>query len=453
MREMAQEIEEIRSAVVERPTLEVVVNTWNAGTEPEASEPTPSVWQPTVAERPMEVTPELHRQVEPVAEMGNQPAASAEMHSPEVVEPVQHAPVTVPAMNDERPSVVVPLARTPIKPEIVSVPFTPSEDAALMHTLRVAAARGASTVYVVAQSKPMIRIDGEIGPLESEPTLTAADVDRLVMELAPPRRRDALQNGPVEWLCDVPEIGRVRCLTFKDHRGPGVLFRMFPPRAISADQLALTPEVQALCQQSDGLVLVTGARASGKSTLLNAFVDLINRTRSDHLITIESQIGFVHESRRSFISQRETRGDAELAATFARAALREDPDVMVIEDLKSAEVVAAALEASESGRLVLASVPASSTIGALERLIEVFPADRRAKARTSLATALRGVVAQDPAAPRQGRPGRGARDPAQHAGRLATRPRRQDVPAAGGARQRSSSRDGAAHRLTRRACA
>ncbi len=391
--QVAQEIEEIRSAVVERPTLEVVVNTWNARTEPEASEPTPPAWQPTVAESPMEVTPELHRQVEPVAEMVNQPAASAEMHAPEVIEPVQHAPAA-PTMNEERPSVVVPLARTPIKPEIVSVPFTPSEDAALMHTLRVAAARGASTVYVVAQSKPMIRIDGEIGPLESEPTLTAADVDRLVMELAPPRRRDALQNGPVEWLCDVPEIGRVRCLTFKDHRGPGVLFRMFPPRAISADQLALTPEVQALCQQSDGLVLVTGARASGKSTLLNAFVDLINRTRSDHLITIESQIGFVHESRRSFISQRETRGDAELAATFARAALREDPDVMMIEDLKSAEVVAAALEAAESGRLVLASVPASSTIGALERLIEVFPADRRAKARTSLATALRGVVAQ-----------------------------------------------------------
>jgi twitching motility protein PilT len=240
----------------------------------------------------------------------------------------------------------------------------------------------------------MIRIDGEIGPLESEPMLTASDVERLVLELAPPRRRDALQNGPVEWLCDVPEIGRVRCLTFRDHRGPGVLFRMIPPRAISADQLGLTPEVQALCQQSDGLVLVTGARASGKSTLLNSFVDLINRTRSDHVITIESQIGFVHESRKSFISQRETRGDAELAATYVRAALREDPDVIMIEDLKSADVVAAALEAAESGRLVLASVPAASTIAALERLIEVFPADRRTKARTMLAGALRGVIAQ-----------------------------------------------------------
>ena len=298
------------------------------------------------------------------------------------------------ADSDVRTGVVVPLARSPLKTETITTPFTPAEDAALMHTLRVAAARGAGIVYVVAQSKPMIRVDGDIVPLESEPTLTAADVDRLVMELAPPRRRDALQNGPVEWLCDVPEIGRVRCLTFRDHRGPGVLFRMFPPRAISADQLGLTAEVQALCQQSDGLVLVTGARASGKSTLLNAFVDLINRTRSDHVITIESQIGFVHESRKSFISQRETRGDGELAAAATRAALREDPDVMMIEELKSAELVSAALEAAESGRLVFASVPAASTTGALERLLEVLPADRRAKARTSLAGSLRGVIAQ-----------------------------------------------------------
>ncbi len=366
----------------------------HAGGTPAVSEPTPQAWTPSAPEIPMEVTPELRRQEEPVADVGHRAAASSAAPSQETPEPMHQAEAGLEPEDDARQGVVVPLARSPIRPEPVSVPFTPSEDAALMRTLRVAAARGASTVYIVAQSKPMIRIDGEIGPLESEPTLTAADVDRLVMELAPPRRRDALQNGPVEWLCDVPEIGRVRCMTFRDHRGPGVLFRMFPPRAISADQLGLTPEVQALCQQSDGLVLVTGARASGKSTLLNAFVDLINRTRSDHVVTIESQIGFVHESRRSFISQRESRGDADLAATFARAALREDPDVMMIEDLKSAELVSAALEAAESGRLVLASVPASSTIGALERLIEVFPADRRARARSSLATALRGVIAQ-----------------------------------------------------------
>jgi twitching motility protein PilT len=336
-----------------------------------------------IPEMPMDVTPEP-RHDDTVA-MGHQPAADtfAARPAPEV-----HAEEA-----DGRSGVVVPM-RTPLKTESITAPFTPSEDAALMRTLRVAASRGAATVYVVAQSKPMIRVDGDIVPLESEPVLAAADVDRLVLELLPPRRRDAVQNGPVEWLCDVPEIGRVRCLTFRDHRGPGVLFRMFPPRAISADQLALTPEVQALCQQSDGLVLVAGGRASGKSTLLNAFVDLINKTRSDHVITIESQIGFVHESRKSFISQRETRGDVELAASVARAALREDPDVMMIEELKSADLVSAALEAAESGRLVLASVPAASTIGALERVIELLPADRRGKGRASLATSLRGVIAQ-----------------------------------------------------------
>ena len=365
------------------------VNELNAGVEPAAAEPVPLAQHSAAAEMPMDPTPESRY----AERAGDRSLSSPLSAGPPASPPSGEAGTSGPADDDGRQGVVVPMSR-PLKPEVVTTPFTPSEDAALMHTLRAAAARGAGTVYVVAQSKPMIRIDGDIMPLESEAVLTAADVERLVLELAPPRKREAFQTGPVEWLCDVPEIGRVRCLTFRDHRGPGVLFRMFPPRAISADQLGLTPEVQALCQQPDGLVLVTGARASGKSTLLNAFVDLINRTRSDHVITVETQIGFVHESRRSFISQRETRGDAEFAASVARAALREDPDVMMIEELKSPELVATALEAADSGRLVLASVPAASTIAALERLLEVFPADRRPKARASLATSLRGVIAQ-----------------------------------------------------------
>jgi len=356
----------------------------------------PEFVTPLNAEITMDSTPES-RYVEPTSQLTTPaPLSSAASGGSSAGDAdIAGAPASDTVGDAEaRQGVVVPMARPPIKPEVVTTPFTPSADAALMRTLRAAAARGAGTVYVVAQSKPMIRVDGEISPLESEPMLTASDVERLVLELAPPRKREAFQSGPVEWLCDVPEVGRVRCLTFRDHRGPGVLFRMFPPRAISADQLALTPEVQALCQQPDGLVLVTGARSSGKSTLLNAFVDLINRTRSDHVITVESQIGFIHESRRSFISQRETRGDNEFAASVVRAALREDPDVMMIEELRSADLVASALEAAESGRLVLASVPAASTIAALERVVEVFPADRRAKARASLATSLRGVIAQ-----------------------------------------------------------
>jgi twitching motility protein PilT len=259
--------------------------------------------------------------------------------------------------------------------------------------LRLAAARGASTVYVVAQSQPMIRVDGEISALDGEPALGASEVERLVMELAPAPARDAAQHGG-EWMADVPGVGRVRCVTFRDHRGPGVIFRMIPPQAISADQLGLPSAVQALCAQPDGLVLVAGPRASGKSTLLTAFVDLINRTRSDHVITIEPQIGFVHESRRSFISQREVRGDGDAAAAATRSALREDPDVLVIEDLRTTDTVSLALEAAESGRLVFASLAAPTTVAAIDRFLELTPADRRGRVQASLAGTLRGVVAQ-----------------------------------------------------------
>jgi twitching motility protein PilT len=218
-------------------------------------------------------------------------------------------------------------------------------------------------------------------------------VERLTAELAPPGR-DASAPAGSEWMIDVPEIGRVRCMAFRDHRGPGLIFRMVPQRAISADQLALPAEVQALCSEADGLVLVAGGRGSGRSTLLTSFVDLINRTRSDHIITAESQIEFLHENKRSFVSQREVRGDADALAAAVRAAAREDPDVLIIEDLRTPELVNLALEAAQAGRLVFASMPAASAVSAVERIIEMFPPERREKAQALLAGTLRGVVSQ-----------------------------------------------------------
>jgi twitching motility protein PilT len=286
-------------------------------------------------------------------------------------------------------AVIVPISRPVVRPDVQApVPVI----APLERLLRVAAARGASTVYVVAGSQPMIRVDGEISVLDGEAAFGPSDVERIVMELAPAPAHDG--SRAAEWMSELPEVGRVGCVTFRDHRGAGIIFRMIPRRAISAEQLGLSEEVQALCEQLDGLVLVTGPRAGGKSTLLTSFVDLINRTRSDHVITIESQIGFVHESRRSFVSQREVRGDSEAAAAAVRSAFREDPDVMVIEDLRTPDLVAATLEAAESGRLIFSSLRASSAAAALERLIDMLPPDRRAHAQGSLAGSLRGVVAQ-----------------------------------------------------------
>ena len=320
------------------------------------------------------------------------PAASVE--APEVErgdltpepleEEIEKAPPARPA------AVVLPLTRTPR----VEVPSdSRAGTGALERILRLSAARGAATVYLVAQSAPLIRVDGEFSPLEGEPAVDPALIERLTGEFAP-RGRDASASPASEWLVDVPEIGRVRCTAFRDHRGPGLIFRMVPQRAISADQLGLPAEVQALCSEAEGLVLVAGARGSGKSTLLTSFVDLINRTRSDHVITIESQIEFLHENKRSFISQREVRGDNEAMAAAVRSACREEPDVLIVEDLRTPELFSLALEAADSGRLVFGSVPAPSAVLAIERIIEMFPPERREKVQASLAGALRGVVSQ-----------------------------------------------------------
>jgi twitching motility protein PilT len=346
-----------------------------------------------VVDTASEAVVEHHEPIVPEPETA--PVAAAPPTPIAELVPSSHA-VAPPAQEREARAIVVPLARPPQRPDAAAA-SSGGADFGIEDLLRLAAGRGASTVYVVAQSQPMVRSDGEIAALEigSGAPLTESDVSRLVLEFAPAAARDAWHRGAAtEWTCDVADVGPVRCLTFRDNRGPGALFRMVPPRAILADQLALTPEVRALCTQSDGLVIVTGPRASGKSTLLSAFVDLINRTSSDHVITIESQITFAHESRRSFVSQREVRGDADAVVSAVRAALREDPDVLLIEDLRSAEVAAAAFEAAESGRLVFGSLPGASTGAALARLIEMFPPERRAQAQAALAGALRGVVAQ-----------------------------------------------------------
>jgi twitching motility protein PilT len=257
--------------------------------------------------------------------------------------------------------------------------------------LRLAAARGASALYLTTQARPAVRVDGDIRLLEGEASLSSGDVEAAVLELAPDGIRD---KESAEWTRDLQDIGRVRITTFRDYRGPGALLRMISARATSAEQLGLVREIQALATEPEGLVIVTGPRASGKSTLVSAYVDLINRQRNDYVITLEGQIRLVHESRGSLISQRELRGSAAEVVAAARAALRENPDVLVIEDLRSPDVLQVALDAAGSGLLVFASVTAASATAALERLVDLCPSEQRRTVRAALAEHLRGVVAQ-----------------------------------------------------------
>jgi twitching motility protein PilT len=298
--------------------------------------------------------------------------------------------------RETQPAVVLPLARSPVRGESTRPTGTPSPKyLGIGRLLRTAAARGASSLYLIAESRPSIRIDDEILPLESEPALGTAEVEALILEMAPGPSREALAGGTsAEWVYELPDVGRVRCLSFRDQRGPGAVFRLIPTRLVSADQLGLSRDIQALCAEREGLILVAGPRLSGKSTLISAFVDLINRTRSDYLISLETEIKFVHENRKAMVSQREVRGEPEAMTAGVRAALRENPDVLVIDDLRTPELVALALDAADSGHLVIGSMTAHTTTAAIARLIDTAPYDRQTQVALGLSEALRGAVAQ-----------------------------------------------------------
>jgi twitching motility protein PilT len=290
-------------------------------------------------------------------------------------------------------AVVLPISRSPIRSD--TPPQIPVGVSGLDRLLRMAAARGASTLYLSSDARPSVRVDGEIQMLDGEPSHGPNDVESLLLTLMPDRNHEALRSGvATEWISDVDGVGRVRCLSFRDHRGPGGVFRMMPVRAVSSEQLGLPGEVQALALGSGGLVLVAGSRLSGKRTVISALVDLINHTRRDHVITIESEINVVHERGTSFISQREVRGSYDDVAGVARAVLREDPDVLVIESMRTAPLINVALEAAASGQLVIGGFPAHNTTAAVDRIINLYPPENRRQVQLALAENLRGIVAQ-----------------------------------------------------------
>jgi twitching motility protein PilT len=312
-------------------------------------------------------------------------AGAAPQRPSEAVMPAGRTP------EDSESAVVLPIVRHPARGDAPRP--APPRLTGLDRLLRLASARGAEALYLFSQARPSMRVDGEILTLEGEPVLGPQDVEGLMLEVQPERQDETLAAGS-EWIADVKDVGRVRCVSFRDHRGPGGIFRMIPARVASADQLGLSREIQALCGEAEGLVLVTGPRASGKSTLLAAFVDLINRTRGEYVITLETRVKVLHDSRSALVSQREVRGTTDELLATLRGALRESPDVLVIEELRSPEVAAEAIQAAASGHLVICGLPAPSAPDAVGRLLDLCPAERRPQLQALVAETLRGVVAQ-----------------------------------------------------------
>jgi twitching motility protein PilT len=247
----------------------------------------------------------------------------------------------------------------------------------LERLLRLAASRAASALFVISDTRPSIRVEGELRPLDGEAPMSRTDVESAMMEIVPEGAREAVGRGEsTEWIADFADLGRVRCMTFTDHRGPGVVFRMFATRVATAEQLGLSREVQALATEPQGLVLVAGRPGSGKSTLVSALVDLVNRQRAEYIVTLERQIRLVHDNHTAIVSQREVRGGVDEALTAAHAAMREDPDVLVAEGL------------------VFVSITAPSTIEAVERFVDLAAADMRPGVQAAMAESFRGAVAQ-----------------------------------------------------------
>src|SRR5262245_56021530 len=329
------------------------------------------------------------------ADVASPGAADEAVASPRrIVEPSSDLETEPAAEEVAQPAVVLPLTRTPLRAD-VPPPLADQALTGLDRLLRLAAARGASTLFLASGTRPSIRVDGEVQALESTTILGPNDVESLLLTLMPERNAEALRRGATsEWISDFPDLGRVRCMSFRDHRGPGGVFRIMPTRAVTSQQLGLSREIQDLAAESEGLVLVAGPRSSGKRTLMSALVALINRTRHAHVITIEREINVVHERASSFISQREAHGGADEMLELAQAALREDPDVIVLESVRSAELMNLALDAAASGRLVICGFPAHNATGAVDGIIDLFPPDARRQVQIALAQNLRGVIVQ-----------------------------------------------------------
>lgn len=325
-------------------------------------------------------------------EIRRRPRAVDETAASAAAEPTpEPAPEPLPVS----PGVVVPLTKTVVRPNAAPPPLVEHAASGIERLLRLAAARGAQTLYLSSGARPGIRVDGEIQILEGAPILGPGDIDALLLTLMPERNAEELRKAAgSEWISAFPDLGRVRCLAFRDHHGPGGVFRMLPLRAVTARQLGLSREIEELAAEPDGLVLVAGPRSSGKRTVISALVDTINRTRRAHVITIEREVNIVHEQTGSVISQREVSADPEQALEAVRSAIREDPDVLVLEHARSTEMMALALDAAVSGRLVICGIPARNAAAALDAIIDLFPADQRRPVQLSLAQSLRGVVVQ-----------------------------------------------------------
>ena len=253
---------------------------------------------------------------------------------------------------------------------------------------------GASDLHLRTGEPPMLRNNGELGR-QAFPALTGERLDLMLVSIMTPKELGEFrEGGDTDWAYEIAGVARFRCNAGRDRFGPMAVFRVIPNRVRTAEEMGLSREVQNLCYLTKGLVVVTGPTGSGKSTTLAGLVDLINRTRTDHIITIEDPIEFVHPSKKCLVTQRQVGLHTRSFKHALRAALREDPDIILVGEMRDLETVSIAIETAETGHLVFGTLHTTTAASTIDRIIDQFPPDRQSQVRVMLSESLRGVIAQ-----------------------------------------------------------
>jgi twitching motility protein PilT len=287
-------------------------------------------------------------------------------------------------------------AAAPAAPAVTPARITQPQDprAALDALLDVMIQRRASDLHLSAECPPNFRIDGDMVPDPSYGPIPHERLKELLWSIAPEKNREEWHNRKDTDFAHETPVARFRVNVFADRKGIGSVMRQIPTQILSAEKLGLSSAILDLCFLSKGLVLVTGPTGSGKSTTLAAMVDHINNLREDHIITIEDPIEFVHPNKKCLVNQREVGIHTQSFKHALRAALREDPDIVLVGELRDLETIAIAIETAETGHLVFGTLHTNTAPSTVDRIIDQFPSDRQAQIRMMLSESLKGVISQ-----------------------------------------------------------
>jgi twitching motility protein PilT len=313
----------------------------------------------------------------------------------QTVEVVKEAPAPPPRASVIAAAPMVASVREAALPGEFAAPEFKGAEQKLGKLLRALVESKSSDLHLRVGEPPMLRTHGEIKRQSGQPALSVNDLELLILSIMPERNRgEWKETGDTDFAYEISGLARFRVNAARDRKGPVAVFRVIPAKVVTVEEMGLSDEVQRLCYLTKGLVLVTGPTGSGKSTTLCALIDLINRNRSDHIITIEDPIEFVHENKKCLITQRQVHVHTDSFKTALRAALREDPDIVLVGEMRDLETIAIAIETAETGHLVFGTLHTTTAASTVDRIIDQFPADRQAQVRVMLSESLKGVISQ-----------------------------------------------------------